>query len=134
VSVFCLGPEQIDNLWPEYGYHLERLEQETKVLLAQALRQDLKEATKQLWGFQDDTRISGVAITTISDTPRGKLCEVVGACGTESSPGQIDAILMRIEQWARDIGCTRVRFGGRRGWMRRLKTYKQVGIILEKEI
>lgn len=134
MSVFCLGPEQIDSLWGEYGHHLERLERETQVVLAESLRQDLKEATKQIWGFQDGQTITGVAITTVSETSRGKLLEVIGAAGTESNHGQIDAVIAHVEQWARDIGCTRVRFGGRRGWSRRLNGYEQVGIILEKEL
>jgi hypothetical protein len=133
VSVFCLGPEQIDNLWPEYGHHLERLEQETQLMFADAIREDLKRSDKQLWGFQDGNTVTGVALTRISETPNGKLCEVIGACGSDACNG-IDAVLMSIERWASDIGCTRVRFGGRRGWIRRLKTYRQAGIILEKEL
>ncbi len=134
MSVFCLGSEQIDNLWPEFGHHLERLERETQIVLAESLREDLKSAHKQLWGFQDGQRITGVAITSIYKTPRGSVCEVVGACGTESASGQIEAIIKGIEAWAHEVGCTRVRFGGRRGWSRKLKGYEQVGIILEKEI
>ncbi len=134
MSVFCLGAEQIDSLWDKFSHHVTRLERESKLLLSDALRLDLKQAKRQLWGFQDDDKVTGIAITEIYETPTGKACEVVGACGTESSKGQIDAIIERIESWSRDVGCTRVRFGGRRGWSRRLNGYRQVGIILEKEI
>ncbi len=134
MSVFCLGPEQIDALWPRYAHHLERLERETGLVLASATRADLTTAHKQLWGYQEGDAINGVAITQVYDTPRGKACEVVGACGTETARGQIDQIINEIEKWAADIGCTRMRVLGRKGWQRRLNGYEQTGIILEKEI
>jgi hypothetical protein len=134
VSVFGLNSEQIDDLWPHFGHHIERLERETQLVLAEAIRKDLKSARKQLWGYQDGPVVTGVAITEIYETPRGKCCEVHGACGTESSRGQIEQIMAAIEAWAKDIGCTRVRFGGRHGLKRKLKGFAEVGIILEKEI
>lgn len=132
MSVFCLGSEQIDSLWPEFGHHIERLERETG-LLASQIRDDLKVAKQQLWGFQTEV-ITGVAITNVYKTARGSVCEIYGACGTESAPGQIDAIYEAIEKWANDIGCTRMRVLGRKGWKRRLNGYRETGIILEKEL
>lgn len=134
MSVFCLGTEQIDALWPKYGHHLERLERESGLVMAEAIRDDLRSAHKQLWGYQAGDEIAGVAITHVYDTPRGKACEVYGACGTQTAPGQIDAIIHEIEKWAADIGCTRTRLLGRKGWLRVLNGYRQTGVILEKEI
>jgi hypothetical protein len=134
MSVFCLGPEQIDGAWGHFAHHLRRLERESKLLLAEALKLDLKASKRQLWGYEDGSKVTGVAITEVYDTPAGKACEVVGACGTESERGQIEAIFAEIKKWALLIGCKRIRFGGRPGWKRRLKGFKQVGIILEQEI
>ncbi len=133
MSVFCLGAEQIDNLWPEYGHHLERLELHGDVI-ASALREDLKVSRKQLWGYQQDGKVLGVAVTHILETPRGRACEIYGAAGTESVRGQIDEIMKEIERWAAAIGCTRVRILGRKGWLRRLHGFQQTGIIMEKAI
>lgn len=133
MSVFCLGADQIDTLWPQFGHHLERLERENGLLLASALRADMKCASKQLWGYQDEV-VTGVAVTQVYDSPKGKVIEIYGACGTESERGQIEQIMTAIEAWARELGCTRVRFGGRHGWKRRLKGFREVGIILEKEL
>lgn len=134
MNVFCLGAEQIDNLYPQFAHHLTRLESETGLILADAIREDLKTAHRQLWGYQSGQDITGIVITEIYDTPRGKCCEIVGACGRETAKGQIEEVMARIEQWAQDIGCTRVRVLGRRGWARRLKGFTQVGIILEREL
>ena len=131
MSVFCLGADDIERLLPAFAHHLERIERETEHLLAEGLVEDLKASTKQLWGFQDGA-IKSVAITRVSKTSRGGLCEVVAAAGTTTKK-ETQQVLAEIEQWARSIGCTRVRFGGRRGW-KRFVDYAEVGIILEKEL
>lgn len=135
MTVFCLGAEQIDSLWLEVGHHLERLERETQLVLASAIRADLKASHKQLWGFMDGAVVTGVAVTTVYETPRGKACECYGAAGTETAKGQIEAILFEIERWAKSIGCTRMRVVGRQGWKRRLRTYVDTGnVTLEKQL
>lgn len=102
------------------------------------MRLDLKGGLRQLWGYRESSArgdvINGVAITHVYNTPRGQLCEVAAGVGTETTRGQIDAIHAAIEKWAASIGCTRMRIQGRRGWQRRLKDYRQVGVILEKQL
>jgi hypothetical protein len=134
VSVFGLNSEQIDNLWPQFGHHIERLERETELVLAESIREDLKTAQKQLWGFQQDGKILGIAITSVIETPRGRACEIYGAAGTQSAPGQIEQIMTEIERWATSIGCTRIRILGRKGWLRKIKGSRLVGYIIEKDI
>lgn len=135
MSVFCLSAEQTDSFWPEYGHHLERLERETGLVLARSVREDLRAAQKQLWGFQDGAVVTGIAVTQVYETPLGRACECYGAAGTETARGQIDQILSEIERWARAVGCTRMRVVGRRGWKRRLRTYTDTGnVILEKRL
>jgi hypothetical protein len=125
VNVFCLGAEQIDSLWPLFAHHLERL---TDYYEPEDIRASLKDADKQLWGLQDGPQIVGVAITRIL----GRTCEVVGAAGTADYESMRE-LHRRIEAWARDIGCSRMRLQGRKGWIR-LLGYSQTGIVAEKEL
>lgn len=133
MSVFCLGSEQIEPLWHLFGHHLERLEREGGLVLAAEIRRGLVASKKQLWGWQEGELILGIAITEIRNSPKGPVCWVFGAAGTETTKGQIDAIMASIEAWARSTGCCRIMLQGRKGWLRRLKGFEQVGIILEKE-
>lgn len=133
MSVFCLGSEQIDSLWPEYGHHLERLELHGDCR-ALGIREDLKSSQKQLWGYQQNGKVLGVAVTSVIETPRGRACEIYGGVGTESVRGQIDEVMQEIERWAASIGCTRIKILGRKGWLRRLHGFRQTGIIMEKAI
>ena len=128
-EVFCLSPDEIDPLKEVYWHHLERLERETGLALASDMRLDLLEGRKQLWGIGTQ----GIALTEVLKTPQGLTCLICGACGTETAKGQINTLLCAIEAWARNIGCTRMMLQGRRGWLRKLRSYRQTGIILEKE-
>lgn len=129
MSVFCLGAEQIDNLWPEYEHHIYRMER-LGYIGADELRDELKLSKKQLWGLQDNGKVAGICITRIA----GKCCEIYAAVGAQSKRGQILELYNHVEQWARDIGCDRMRVIGRKGWMRMLSNYSQVGVVLEKEL
>lgn len=133
MNVFCIGPEQIDALWPLYGHHLERLERETGLVYAGQIRKDLRAASKQLWGYQHGPDIIGVAITSIYELPRGTVCEIYAACGT-GSRSEIKAIVDEITRWARAQGCVQVRVLGRRGWLRVLTDFAYRGVILEKDL
>ncbi len=42
--------------------------------------------------------------------------------------------LEKVEQYARQINCTRMRVIGRRGWARVLKDYRQTAIVLERKL
>ena len=134
MSVFCLGSEQIEPLWPRFAHHVERLERETGLVLATEIRDRLISGHQQLWGWQEGESILGVAITEVKFDPEGKSCWIFGAAGTESRKGQIDAIIASIEAWASGIGCSRVLLQGRQGWLRRLKGYSQIGIIAERKL
>ena len=133
MSVFCLSAEQTDALWDEYAHHLERLELRGDCL-ALAIRDDLKCSRKQLWGYQQDGKILGVAITSVIETPRGRALEIYGAAGTATAPEQLDETLEEITRWSKSIGCRRIRILGRKGWLQRIKGLKQTGLVMEMDI
>ncbi len=124
MNPFCLGADQIAALWPRFAHHLKRL---PDYFNSEELKQDLIDEQKQLWGIQDGAEIVGVAITRVT----GRTCQVVGAAG--SAPYAAMRELHRhSETWARDIGCSRMRIEGRKGWLK-LMGYTQTGIVGEKE-
>jgi len=133
VNLFCLGSDQIDDLWDEFSEHIYRLERLDRLghLTPDDLREELKQAKKQLWGIQIDGRVIGIAVTRIGR----QTCEVFAAAGTQTAPGQIQALYTEIERWALSQGCIRMRIVGRRGWQRMLKGYEPTrDVILEKEL
>jgi hypothetical protein len=130
MNLFCLGSAQIDALWDEFAHHVYRLER-LGHLDAEELRDDLKQQKKQLWGAQENGKVLGIAITRIG----GGTCEIYAAAGTQTAAGQITSLYERIEQWAREKGCVRMKIVGRKGWLRMLKGYRPAkAVILEKEL
>lgn len=139
MNVFCLGAEQIDALWPEFGSLVEKYEATRGTDYAGQLREDLRLAKKQLWGVQHKGTVRCVVITRICEQPRGDTCEIYATAGAGESDlpfndENVTAVLNEIERWACAIGCARMRIEGRKGWKRMLTTYAETGVILEKEI
>lgn len=130
-AVFTLQSHEIQAHWVYIAPHLARVcEDFPDDLNLDALKADLTAARKQLWGFHDGAIVTGVAVTEIQHP----VCWLRAGAGTETFPGQIDEVLFAIEGWARDIGCQRIKLMGRVGWKRRLPSFHQIGIILEKPL
>lgn len=129
MNVFCLGSDQIDWVWPRFEQHIYRLERLGHIG-ADEIREDLKAAKRQLWGYQVGSEIIGITITRIA----GKTCEIVAAAGRQSSSGQIEQVYREIDAWARSIGCERMRIIGRKGWLRKFPEFMQTGIVIEKDL
>lgn len=139
MNVFCLGSEQIDSFWPEFGHLIEKFEVTRQTDYAGQLREDLRLAKKQLWGVQHDGTVRAILITRIAEQPRGDTCEIYATAGAGEADlpfndQNVSMVLVEIERWARAIGCARIRIEGRKGWKRILNDYAEKGVILEKEI
>ena len=128
MSVFCVGSDQIDEYWGDFEPHLQRFERLGHINVIET-RDDLRSSRKQLWGYQTDHGVLGVCITRVA----GQTCEICGAVGSASKQ-QIVEVYLAIERWAREIGCTRMKLMGRRGWLRVLDGFTQTGIIAEKDL
>jgi hypothetical protein len=69
------------------------------------------------------------AITQVVRGKRGLILQIVGMAG------RYDPVLLNaIESWGRGIGCVRVYFTGRKGWLRREPTYKMATVTAYKEL
>jgi hypothetical protein len=71
-------------------------------------------------------------VTELHQTEWRKVCEIV-ACGGKEMRHWLH-LIERIEQFARDEGCTATRIVGRKGWARVLKDYCARRVVLEKEL
>ena len=128
-AVFTLQSYEIEANWDLIAPYLHRLAARFPYDIdPAALREDLRAARKQLWGYHDGERIVGVCVTEIQKP----VCWLRAACADLAAPEKIDVTLAAIELWAKSRGCDRVRLSGRHGWKRRLCDYRQVAVTLEK--
>lgn len=128
-AVFTLQSHEIDTHWDLIEPYLRRLAARFPYdINVSLLRDDLRSARKQLWGYHDGDRVVGVCVTEIQHP----VCWIRAASTDISAPEKVDVTLAEIERWAQSIGCDRIRLGGRRGWKRRLRDYQQIAVTLEK--
>lgn len=69
------------------------------------------------------------AITEVQATKKGLAANIVGLAGEYS-----DSLVEEIENWARSIGCGKIFYTGRQGWLRRKPDYKLRCVTAEKEL
>lgn len=78
-----------------------------------------------------DAGPGSVIVTQLRDEPTGLICCIWLAAG------ELAPLLAKHEEvlaWARAQGCDRMRIVGRRGWLRTLPAYKEVGVVMETEL
>jgi hypothetical protein len=69
------------------------------------------------------------AVTQVVRGKRGLVLQIVGMAGRYDP-----ALLNAIESWGRGIGCLRVYFTGRQGWLRREPDYKMSTVTAFKDL
>jgi hypothetical protein len=84
-----------------------------------------------LWILAEKDQLLGAWATKVQDYPRGRVVEVVFAGGTQMKRWYALA-LSETEKFAKEIGCDRLRCGGRRGWSR--FGWSQLGYLHERKI
>lgn len=92
----------------------------------------LVEAQKaQLWLVVDGA-VKAAWITTIENSPSKRWVRVMW-CGGEDSDSWLP-LFRGVENWAKSIGASKVVIYGRKGWIKKLPTYRQSAVVLEKEL
>ena len=88
----------------------------------------------QLWLAYDDELIIAACVTELVTIGNRKVCNVI-SCGGSRMAEWLDISLPAIEDWAKENGCTAMRFPEiRPGWQRVLKDYHLTKINLERAL
>ena len=93
--------------------------------------QRILDGRAQLW-----TERNAALITSIERYDTG-LVEVRGWLGggrPARSIGDLRRIEKRVEAWAKDIGAQRLTILGRRGWLRALTGWRELAVLIVKDI
>lgn len=92
----------------------------------------LIEAQKaQLWLVADETP-KAAWVTTVESSPSSKWVRVMWAGGEDAEKWL--PLFEGVEQWAKNIGASKVVIYGRKGWIKKLPTYRQAAVVLEKKL
>ncbi len=127
-----IRPDRVHLIWPHVEGLIERAFKHTGCAGSDATKADVLDGKALLWVLWDGLKpgIAAALVTKITKPYDTKVCLLVACAGKGNWPVLIETI----EDYARLEGCTRVQFHGRNGWKRALRSYEQVGVIMEREI
>ena len=119
-------------MWPHVMAMIGAASDRTGISDFRTLAHKVSDGDALLWIATDGEQILGVIATQLKIVNRDKICEILACGGAEMS--RWIGFLPRIEEFAKAEGCSAVRFLGRKGWLRALPSYRQIGVIAEKEL
>ncbi len=137
MKAICVAPDYVDQIWPHVaGFINQALARGNAEQPIEYTYLQLKRQAALLWVVWDGKTILAAAVTEIVN-PVGtdKRHCMITACGGQSLKLWLK-FLDRIEQYARDENCEKLRIYGRPGWLRILhdRGYEQPWVALEKRL
>ena len=131
VDLLCVNPADIAKTWPLARDLIRAAIDHTKLSKFADIEVEVLSGDQLLWLALSD-RIEAAATTHLVKTD-GKPLLVVTACAGSQRERWLD-LRHRIEGYAKDEGCDRIRLYGRKGWERELKDYRVEYVIMEKSL
>lgn len=132
-EIVCVDPSRVSVVWPIAKRMIEAACRRTGLSSFCDIEDDVLCGDELLWLAWSGERIEAAATTRLSVTECAKpVCELT-ACGGENMDRWLP-LLSKIEEFAKNEGCSCVRIIGRMGWSRVLKDYDVKHIILERPV
>lgn len=135
VELVCVDPSKIGEMWPHVAPLLRSAFTRTGFCLFSDLERDVLKGSALVWVAWNGKTIEAAAATALHPTDAGLVCSILACGGAADANIQNWLPLLRIiEQFAKDEGCNRTRFVGRKGWIRALPDYREKHVVMEKEL
>ena len=125
VDLLCVNPADVHKTWPLARDLIRAAIERTDLSDMADIERDVLAGDQLLWLAISD-RIEAAATTHLS---RG-VCTLTACSGAHRERWL--PLFARIEKYARDEGCSKMRIWGRKGWERVLDGYRVEHVILEK--
>jgi hypothetical protein len=126
--------DQIDEIWPVVESKIQAALDRSGLYDSGDAREFLVSGDWQLWIYWHGDVLDGLTITKIIQHAKERECCLIVATGVDH-PSWLPH-LDRIEEWAQQMRCGRMRAICRPGWERILKdrAYRKTHVELEKEL
>lgn len=134
VKLFCIDPELVHKIWDRATDFIKPAMQRGGMGDFSEVERDVLSGDALLWVAYDPVamEILAGAVTQLTIENEIKTCTIV-ACGGKGW-SRFGHFVERLEQFAKDEGCSGVRICGRKGWARVLPGYRIKRVILEKAL
>lgn len=130
VKPLQIDPAVVGAIWPYAEGMIEAAFRRTDLDNIDQTKADVLAGRALLWITWLDEEIKAALVTKIVKPHTIKACVLV-ACGGE---GDWPDLIETIKAYAREEGCAVMRLYGRKGWVRVLKDFKPMHVILDCEL
>jgi hypothetical protein len=131
-ELVCVDPARVREIWPHVSPLLKAACYRTKLNAFADIEADILSGRSLLWMAWNGRTVESAVATILVNTEIGKVC-IITVCGGSDMKRWLP-LIDRIETYARDEGCKRVRIYGRKGWLHVLDGYEEKHIIMDKEL
>lgn len=126
--------DEIDIYTPMLRVMIDKaLKKGNALLTTESIIRALKDRSMQLWLIKDNKDIKAICITEILITPTGRVLGIVALTGKDYKQWK-DFLEDMLTLYAKEKDCKYIEIHGRKGWDRILNNFKQVAIVLRKEV
>ena len=133
-GAYLVPTAAIEKAWPDAKPFIERaLAFGTGRREPDDVKQQLKDGDAALWFVYvvDSDEIHAAAVTEIIDYPRKRVLDLALMAGVGLAEWL--ALLGKLEDWARGLGCHQIQIHGRAGWGR-VTSYPEAARVYVKEL
>jgi GNAT superfamily N-acetyltransferase len=131
-ELVCINPARIHEIWPHVRQLLEKACRRTGLNAFADFEADILAGRSLVWVAWNGHAIEAAAATVLINSDFGKVCVITLCAGRKMS--RWVKLIDRIEAYARDEGCARIRIFGRKGWLRVLETYELRHVVMDKAL
>lgn len=128
VDLICVDPARIDEMWPHVRDKIRAAVERTGLSSFADIEADVLAGLQLVWIAWDGKDILAAAATQLTRN----VCVLTTCSGYDRERWL--PLFARIEQYAKDEGCSSMRIYGRKGWERVLDGYRVEHVILEKRL
>jgi hypothetical protein len=131
-DLVCIDPARIREVWPHVRALLEKASRATCLNAFADFEADILAGRSLVWIAWNGSAIEAAAATILINSDLGKVCVITLCAGRDMKRWL--KLIDRIEAYARDEGCIRLRIFGRKGWLRVLEGFEARHVVIDKRL
>lgn len=131
-ELVCIDPARVHEIWPHVRPLLEQACRRTELNAFADFEADILAGRSLVWIAWNGHAIEAAAATTLTNSDPGRVC-VITLCAGNGMRRWLK-LMDRIEAYAKDEGCTRIRIFGRNGWLRVLEGFATRHVVMDREL
>lgn len=132
VEILPVAQQHVARIWPLVEkYVADSLVYAKGVYLPEDIRGFCIEGKMQMWIAVRGESVLAAVITEVMDFPRKRMISVPFIGGRDMR-SWFRKMLATVEAWSKEMGCTGMQGGARRGWGK-LAKMEEIGVILFKD-